>query len=89
MEGAVRAIEVTGSIDEQRRLHLDEPLPFGGSGKVRVIVLISEEASESAEVSEEGEWLRSAANNPAFGFLHDAEEDIYTLEDGRPFGDQG
>ena len=28
------------------------------------------------------EWNRIAANNPSFAFLHDPEEDIYTLEDG-------
>jgi hypothetical protein len=30
------------------------------------------------------EWLRSFANNPAFAFLKDTEEDIYTLLDGKP-----
>lgn len=84
MEGALRAVEVTGTVDEQRRLHLDEPLPVNGPGRVRVIVLIPEEANV-----EEREWLRAAAGNPAFGFLEDEEEDIYTLTDGRPFIDQG
>jgi Uma2 family endonuclease len=32
-----------------------------------------------------GEWLRASASNPAFDFLKDPEEDIYTLEDGMPF----
>jgi hypothetical protein len=30
------------------------------------------------------EWNKIAANNPSFAFLHDSEEDIYTLEDGIP-----
>ena len=29
------------------------------------------------------------AANPAFDFLKDPEEDIYTLSDGRPFYDAG
>lgn len=83
MESALRAIETTGTVDEQRQLHLDEPLPVDASGKVRVIVLVSEEDAEDSD------WLRAAAANPAFDFLRDPEEDVYTYDDGRPFGDQG
>lgn len=36
---------------------------------------------------EEMEWLRAAAANPAFDFLREPEEDIYTLADGQPFDD--
>lgn len=36
---------------------------------------------------EEFEWLKAAARNPAFDFLKDPEEDIYTLDDGKPFSD--
>lgn len=83
MESALRAIEITGTVDERRQLHLDEPLPESASGKVRVIVLISEEDAEDRK------WLRAAATNPAFDFLNDSEEDVYTSDDGRPFGDKG
>jgi hypothetical protein len=82
----VRAIETTGMIDEKRRLHLDAPLPVVGPSRVRVIVLIPEEEYE--EISE-SEWLYAAATNPAFEFLKEPEEDIYTLADGRPFDDRG
>jgi Uma2 family endonuclease len=40
----------------------------------------SKDAS-SEEISEQ-EWLQAAANNKAFEFLANTEEDIYTLEDG-------
>ena len=83
MENALRAIETTGTVDERRQLHLDKPLPVAASGKVRVIALISEEAAE------EREWMHAAAANPTFDFLSDAEEDVYTLDDGGPFGEQG
>lgn len=36
---------------------------------------------------EEQNWLRLASHNPAFAFLHEPSEDIYTLEDGEPFHD--
>jgi hypothetical protein len=82
----IRAIETTGMIDEKSQLRLDAPLPLVGPSRVRVIVLITEEGPK--EISE-SEWLYAAATNPAFDFLKESEEDIYTLADGRPFDDQG
>ena len=35
--------------------------------------------------TDEREWLRAAALNPAFDFLAEPGEDIYTVQDGRPF----
>jgi hypothetical protein len=80
----LKAIEVGGTIDEQRRLQLDEPLPIVGPSRVRVIILIPDEAD-----LDEQEWLHAAASNPAFDYLKEPEEDIYTLADGKPFSDQG
>lgn len=34
---------------------------------------------------DEAEWLRAAATNPAFDFLREPEEDLYTPADGKPF----
>lgn len=84
MEVKSRAIEITGKIESQRQLILDEPIPVVDSTKVRVIIFLPEEA----EIDEK-EWLKSASVNPAFNFLNDLKEDIYTLEDGRPFNDKG
>jgi len=78
----LRALEVLGTIDEQRRLHLDEPLPIIGPSRVRVILML-----EETDIDER-EWLRAAAMNPAFDFLKEPAEDIYTLADGKPFYDQ-
>lgn len=83
MEAILKAIEVPGTIDEQRQLRLDSPLPVVRPGPVRVIILIPEEAD-----IDESEWLRLATVNPAFDFLKEPEEDIYTLADGKPFYDQ-
>jgi len=84
MEGAVKAIETTGTIDDQHQLVLDEPLPVAGPTRVRIIILLP----EKTEI-EEMEWLKAAATNPAFDFLKEPEENIYTIADGRPFNDQG
>jgi len=84
MEGVLKAIEVEGAIDEQRQLHLDRPLPVSGPSRVRVIILIPEQADIA-----ERDWLGSAAANPAFAFLDEPGEDVYTPADGKPFHDQG
>ena len=83
MENVEKGIEATGTIDAERRLVLDEPLPVVGPKRVRVIILLPEETD-----IDEKEWLRAASANPAFDFLKEPEEDIYTLEDGRPLYDQ-
>lgn len=82
MEVAIKAFEITGRIDANHRLVLDEPLPDVSPTPVRVIILLPEEVD-----IEEKEWCRVAATNPAFDFLKEPEEDIYTLADGRPFYD--
>lgn len=84
MKPVEKAIETTATINAERQLVLDEPLPVAGPTRVRVIVLLSEQAD-----IDEKEWLRAARANPAFDFLKAPEEDIYTLTDGRPFHDQG
>jgi hypothetical protein len=80
----LKALDVVGTIDEQRQLHLDEPLPIVGPSRVRVIILIPEEPD-----MDEKEWLQAAVSNPAFDFLKEPEEDIYTLADGKPLHNQG
>ena len=78
------AIETTGIVDDQRQLRLDAPLPIDGQRRVRVIVLVPE-----VNEAEEAEWVRAAATNPAFDFLKEEVENIYTRSDGRPFHDKG
>jgi hypothetical protein len=84
MDAALAAIEMTGTVDEQHRLRLDETLPVSGPMRVRVIVLYP----LADEGIAEDEWLRAAALNPVFQGLDSPGEDIYSLEDGEPFRDQ-
>ncbi len=79
----MKALETTGRIDGKNRLVLDDPLPVAAQGTVRVIILLPEESEATEKV-----WLRAAAASPAFDFLKDPEENIYTLADGRPFTDE-
>ena len=84
MSFATRAIETVGTITAQCRLVLDDPLPIAGPRRVRVIILMPDE-----EDIDEAEWLRAVAANPAFDFLKDPAEDIYSIQDGKPFHDPG
>ena len=80
----MNAIETTGVVDAQHQLRLDEPLPLADQSRVRVIVLVPEEVETSEAV-----WTKAATTSPAFDFLKDAAEDIYTAADGKPFHDEG
>ncbi len=82
MKKNMLAIEMTGIVDENHHLLLDEMLPITGPKRVRVLVMY-----QSDEI-DEVEWLQFAARNPAFDFLKDAGEDIYTIDDGEPFQDE-
>ena len=48
-----------------------------------------EEAIPIGQAIEEIEWVRAAVQNPAFDFLREPSEDIYTLADGKAFRDAG
>mgnify|MGYP000557152116 CR=1 FL=1 len=43
-----------------------------------------ETIEETDDNISESEWLKKALNSSAFSFLSDPEEDIYTLNDGKP-----
>ena len=83
MEAKMTAIEMTGTVDEHHLLRLDDVLPIRGPMRVRVLVLypLSEEWDET-------EWLHASANSPAFDFLRESAEDIYSSNDGKPFDDE-
>ena len=83
MGATLTAIEMTGTVDEQHHLRLDGELPIPGPTRVRGIVLCP-----LADEWNETKWLQAAARNPAFHYLKDAREDIYTATDGEPFRDQ-
>ena len=73
------AIETTGTINANHQIVLDEDLPSNAPSRVRVIVLFDEDADIS-----EKEWMKAASGNEVFDFLNDEDEDICTLEDGKP-----
>lgn len=40
-----------------------------------------------ADITEEKEWICAALTNPAFTFMSDSEEDIYSINEGKPIDD--
>ncbi len=75
-----RVIETTARIEDKQKLIVDTPLPALQSQSVRVMIFFPDE-----EDMNESDWLRSISHNPAFDFLHDPGEDVYSLTDGKPF----
>jgi len=78
----MQAVEALGHVDNNGTLQINTPLPLK-EGDVKVIIMYA----ENNEMTEEQLWLRSVSNNPAFDFLKDQEEDIYSLNDGKPLHD--
>jgi len=79
----MKAIEIYSKTDKAGHLKINYKLNKSDS-KVRVLILLDEDFSEK---DEEAIWISSISNNPAFDFLKDSLEDIYSLKDGEPFND--
>ena len=74
------AIETNGTIDKDGFLTIKQPIALRNR-KVRVLVLLPEE-------NDHAEWLQAVSSNPAFEFLADETEDIYSLQDGFDLNDE-
>jgi len=79
----MKAIEINTKTDKQGQLKLNYQLNKKDR-KVRVIILIDE---QSDDIDEEKIWIKSIQSNPAFDFLKEPSENIYSLTDGEPFND--
>jgi len=81
---SMRAIEINSRTDRSGLLRFNYPLHKADSN-VRVLILLDE--SEDGDEDEAGLLLKAAAGNPAFDFLKDPAEDIYSLTSGEPLDD--
>ena len=79
----MKSIEINTKTDKQGHLEINYPLNKKDK-KVRVIILLDE---QNDDIDEEKKWLNSIQSNPAFDFLKEPSENIYTLTDGEPFND--
>ncbi len=80
----MQAIETMGIIDKHHKLLLDEDLPIEGPSRVKVIILVTD--NNNHDITDKV-WLKAMAHNPTFSDLNDPIEDIYTIQDGKPFHD--
>lgn len=81
----MKAVEIKTKTDKYGLLKIDFPLKKKEK-RVRVIILFDEN-KDDVDFDEEHLWMKSIYSNPAFDFLNDKEEDIYSLTDGEPFND--
>jgi hypothetical protein len=79
----MKAIEIKSKTDKAGRLKIDYKLDKSEQN-VRVLILLDDDISEQ---DEEKLWLYSISKNPAFDFLNEPAEDIYSLKDGEPLDD--
>jgi len=74
----MRAIEINSRTDERGHLKIDCQLDRQDSD-VRVLILVDDGPGEEEQL-----WMASISKNPAFAFLADPLEDVYSPEDGEP-----
>lgn len=74
----MKAIEINTRTDKNGHLKINYPLKTR-ERNVRVIILVDE---INDHVDEEELWMKSISSNPAFDFLEDTNENIYSLTDG-------
>jgi len=79
----MRAIEINSRTDKFGHLNIDYKLNKSDLD-VRVLILVDD---DYPEIEEEKLWMSSISKNPAFDFLSEPEEDIYSHKDGEPFDD--
>ncbi|MBI9037751.1 MAG: hypothetical protein JEY97_06420 [Bacteroidales bacterium] len=79
----MRAIEIASKTDARGHLKIDCQLDSLDSN-VRVIILLDDNIPDQ---DEEKLWMSSISKNPAFDFLNDPSEDVYSINDGVPFND--
>lgn len=79
----MKAIEINTKTDKYGHLKLNFPLNKK-ERNVRVIILVDEISDDE---DEEKLWLNAVSSNPAFDFLNEPSENIYSLTDGEPLND--
>ena len=75
----MKAIEIISKTDKKGHLKINYPLNRPDS-KVRILLLVEDEDEQDEEIR----GLTSILNNPAFDFLAEEGENIYSLADGEP-----
>ena len=81
----MKVIETTGIINNSNFLKINKQIDKKLLNKsVRILIIFPDDIDNTDEI-DENLWMKSISNNEAFDFLNNAEEDIYSLSDGKPF----
>jgi hypothetical protein len=79
----MKAIEINSKTDHSGLLKIDYHIGKSEK-KVRILLLLED---DTYPMEEEKLWMEAVSNNPAFNFLNEPEEDVYSLNDGEPIND--
>jgi len=79
----MKTIEIKSKTDTHGHLRIDYQLDKPEKS-VRVLIMLADEVGDA---DDEQLWLKSISNNPAFEFLAEESENIYSVSDGEPLGD--
>jgi len=79
----MRAIEINSKTDHSGHIKFDYQLGRSDQN-VRILILLEE---DNYQLEEEKLWIDSLSNNPAFNFLREPEENVYSLKDGESLND--
>ena len=74
----MKAIEINTKTDKNGHLKIGYNLNKAEK-EVRVLILYNEDYSD---LDDEKMWIDTISGNPAFDFVNDPDEDIYSLKDG-------
>ncbi len=80
----MKAVEIIGSVEKDGTVSVSQKISSVPPGPVRILLLSPDQEEQELD---EKIWIRGASTNPAFDFLKNLEEDIYSLSDGRAFHD--
>jgi uncharacterized alpha/beta hydrolase family protein len=76
-------IEINSKTDSKGLLKFNYNLKKSNR-RVKILIMVDDNKKTS---DEEALWMQSIVTNPAFDFLNDPAEDIYTITDGEPIDD--
>ena len=76
-------IEINSKTDSRGLLRFNYNLNKSNR-KVKILIMVDDNKKAS---DEDALWMQSIASNPAFDFLNDPAEDIYSITDGEPIDD--
>jgi hypothetical protein len=76
-------IEINSKTDSKGLLRFNYNLNKSNR-RVRILIMVDDHKKST---DEEALWMQSIASNPAFDFLHDSLEDVYSITDGEPIDD--